>query len=248
MKKLIILLLAAFAMNSMAANKKIKTSQDSISYALGYIVGGQQLSTFMINKYGCDKELFLKAVTDAINGDSTIMNQSKASAVMQQADNNKRIAEEKTKNANYLTAKFKNDEYLDENLKKPGFVEIENSWDSTARGIQRKIVTVGDGEVPTASSAVKFNYSYRLTDGTLVSKSEIDEPTEGLVGNLLPGLQEAITHMPVGSKWEVVIPSELGFDKEEQYYDDGRVMVPANSILIFDVELLNTGTPEEFDE
>ena len=61
-------------------------------------------------------------------------------------------------------------------------------------------------------------------------------------------LQDALTSMPVGSKWEIVIPSELGFDKEEQYYDDGRVMIPANSILIFELELLNTGTPEDMND
>ena len=84
-------------------------------------------------------------------------------------------------------------------------------------------------------------------NGTLISQSKNGEPIEGLVRNLLPGLQDALVEMPVGSRWEIVIPSELAFDKDEQTFEDGHTMVPANSILIFDVELLNTGTPEDID-
>ena len=87
MKKIIILIAALFTLQmANAGGKKLKTSQDSISYAVGYIVGGQQLSSFIISKYGCNKEVFLKAVTDAINGDSTTMNQNKATKIMQKAD------------------------------------------------------------------------------------------------------------------------------------------------------------------
>jgi FKBP-type peptidyl-prolyl cis-trans isomerase len=249
MKKIIILIAALFTLQmANAGGKKLKTSQDSISYAVGYIVGGQQLSSFIISKYGCNKEVFLKAVTDAINGDSTTMNQNKATKIMQKADDKISEKEEDKKENAYKTAKAVNDRYLDDNLKRSGYKEIPNSWDSTARGVQYRVIKAGDGETPTASSAVKFNYSYRLTDGTLISKSSDGEPTEGQISNLLPGLQDALTSMPVGSKWEIVIPSELGFDKEEQYYDDGRVMIPANSILIFELELLNTGTPEDIDD
>lgn len=250
MKKLIIVLtsLMLSSVGNMAnAAKKIKTTQDSISYALGYVVGGQQLSNFLIEKYGCDKELFLKAVTDAINGDSSVMTQTKAAKVMERADYDKHVADEKKKDVAYKKQKSDNDKYLNNNLKRTGFEEIENSWNKNDKGIQRRIIKVGKGETPTTSSAVKFNYMYRLTDGTVISKSDADMPTEGIVGNLLPGLQDALTHMPVGSKWEVVIPSELGFDKEEQYYDNGKVMIPANSILIFEIELLNCGMPEDLD-
>ena len=232
---------------SAGQSKKLKTKQDSISYALGYIVGGQQLGSFMVNKYGCDKELFLKAVADALYGDSATMGQQSATRLMNEADKIKREEEDKEKNINYEKQKAINNKYLDENIKKSGFAEIENSWNKQDRGIQRRIITQGTGEIPTTSSVVKFNYSYKLTDGTLVSKSDGDYPAESVVSTLLPGLQDALTHMKVGSKWEVVIPSELGFDKEEQYKDNGKILVPANSILIFELELLNCGAPEGFE-
>ncbi len=246
MKKFFFLLVGLFSLSSAQATK-IKTSQDSISYALGYIVGGQQLSSYMIKKYNCNKEVFLKAIEDALNSDSTIMGQKKASNVIERADNQVKITEENQKEQVYLKAKISNDAYLKKNLQRSGFEEIPNSWDSTANGIQRKIITEGDGDVPTMSSAVKFNYKYSLTDGTLISKSDDDQPTIGMVGNLLPGLQDALTNMPVGSKWEIVMPSEMGFDKEPQYNEAGKEIVPANSILIFDLELLSTGTPEDLD-
>ncbi|MCQ2191622.1 MAG: FKBP-type peptidyl-prolyl cis-trans isomerase [Paludibacteraceae bacterium] len=247
MKKVLVFVLAfAYGLSSMAATK-IKTTQDSVSYALGYIVGGQQLSSLIINKYGCDKELFLKAMRDALYGDSTTMTQVEASKYMHNTEVKYQAREENKKDVAYRAAKGDNDHYMAILKTNPNFKEIPNSWDSTAMGVQRRIITNGKGEKPTVSSAVKFNYRYKLTNGTVVSESKPGEPIEGLVSNLLPGLQDALVEMPVGSKWEIVIPSELGFDKDEQRYEDGRVMVPANSILVFEVELINTGTPEDID-
>lgn len=247
MKKIIFALMAmAYCMNS-AASGKIKTSQDSISYALGYVIGGQQVSKALLEKYGCNKELFIKALTDALNGDSSTMTQVKANAIMRSADQKIEDSEDNKKNQAYFEAKIKNDQYMAGVKADSRFAEIPNSWDSTATGVYRRVITEGDGETPTASSAVKFNYKYKLTNGKVVSESKSGEPIEGLINTLLPGLQDALVQMPVGSKWEIVIPSELAFDKDEQYNSDGSVMVPANSILIFELELINTGTPEEID-
>lgn len=245
-KHLLVIMAIMFAVNSMAATK-IKTRQDSISYALGYIVGGQQLSKTMIERYGCSKETFLKAVQDALNNDSATMTQVKANAYMHQAEMRYLAKENSKKDAAYKEALGKNNEYLASIKRNSQYKELPNSWDSTSCGVLRKIIKQGAGERPTVSSAVKFNYSYKLTNGTIISQSKPGEPIEGLVSNLLPGLQDALVEMPVGSRWEIVIPSELAFDKDDQHFEDGRTMVPANSILIFDVELLNTGTPEDID-
>lgn len=248
MKKLALLLLLTLplGLNCQAATK-IKTTKDSLSYALGYIVGGQQLSNFLVGKYGCNKELFLKAVQDALYNDASTMTQEEANVYMHKAEARYQAQENSKKNTAYQIAKVQNDVYLSSKRADKQYKEIPNSWDSTQCGVFRKIIKNGSGEKPTVSSAVKFSYSYRLTNGKLVSQSKQGEAIEGLVGNLLPGLQDALVQMPVGSKWEIVIPSELAFDKDEQLSDDGNVMVPANSILIFDIELLNTGTPEEID-
>ncbi len=245
-KHLFAILSIMFALNGMAATK-IRTAQDSISYALGYVVGGQQLSKSMIERYGCSKETFLKAVQDALNNDSSTMTQLQANAYMHKAETKYLTKVNKKKDAAYNEAKGKNNEYLAAIKRDNQYKELPNSWDSTSCGVLRKILKAGSGEKPTVSSAVKFNYSYKLTNGTVISKSKAGEPIEGLVSNLLPGLQDALVEMPVGSRWEIVIPSELAFDKDEQNFEDGRTMIPANSILIFDIELLNTGTPEDID-
>ncbi|MBQ4034855.1 MAG: FKBP-type peptidyl-prolyl cis-trans isomerase [Paludibacteraceae bacterium] len=245
-KHILTLLTVMFWLNGMAATK-IRTSQDSISYALGYVVGGQQLSKSMIERYGCSKETFLKAVQDALNNDSTTMTQVMANDYMHKAEMKYLTKSNMKKDAAYREAKGRNNEYLSSIKRNSQYKELPNSWDSTACGVLRKILKQGSGEKPTISSAVKFNYSYKLVNGTLISQSKNGEPIEGLVRNLLPGLQDALVEMPVGSRWEIVIPSELAFDKDEQTFEDGHTMVPANSILIFDVELLNTGTPEDID-
>lgn len=247
MKKIVLLLITLCTCAGALGATKIKTTQDSLSYALGYIVGGQQLSNYLVGKYGCNKELFLKAVQDALYNESGTMTQAEATDYMHKAEERYQAQQNSKKDVAYKSAKLQNDVYLTGIRTNKQYKEIPNSWDSTQCGVFRKIIKAGTGEKPTVSSAVKFYYSYRLTNGKVVSQSKPGEAIEGLVGNLLPGLQDAFVQMPVGSKWEVVIPSELAFDREEQLNADGSVLVPANSILIFDVELLNTGVPEEID-
>lgn len=243
MKKIVFLFIALTTMQLSQAARKLKTNNDSVSYALGYKIGCQQLNNPVLKN--CDQQMLLQAIADALNKDASTMNLSTANGIMIRADKAVKAQEQKKKEIAYKESSFDNKQYLASKKIDVKYKELPNSWDSTATGVLRKVLKQGNGEVPTVSSVVKFNYSYKLRDGKLVSKSS--QPIEGLVSNLLPGLQDAFTNMPVGSKWEVVIPSELGFDKDTQYYEDGRIMVPANSILIFEIELINTGTPEAID-
>ena len=235
------LIMVAVSVCGQAATK-LKTQKDSVSYALGYIMGTED-GYYMIKKYDGDKKVFAEGLQDAFNGDVSVMSKPQAMQVVRRMEESGASKRASQKEKEYEKARTQNKAYLDAK-KREGYVELPNSWDSTKAGVERKVLKAGTGEVPTVSSAVKFNYAFRLTDGTLISKSG-NQPTEGVVSTLLPGLQDALTSMPVGSKWEVVIPSELGYDKEAQYYDDGRVMIPANSILVFEIELLNAGMPED---
>ena len=94
-------------------------------------------------------------------------------------------------------------------------------------------MTQGNGEIPTATSKVKVNYEGRLIDGTVFDSSyERKKPTSFACNQVIKGWTEALTHMPVGSKWEIYIPQELGYGAREA----GKI--PPFSTLIFTVELL----------
>ncbi len=103
----------------------------------------------------------------------------------------------------------------------------------TASGLQYKIITQGTGAVPTKEQKVKVHYEGRLIDGTVFDSSYMrGQPATFGVTQVIPGWIEALTMMPVGSKWEVYIPQQLAYGAREQR------TIPAFSCLVFTVELL----------
>ena len=118
------------------------------------------------------------------------------------------------------------EEFLKANAKKPGVKALDC-------GVQYKVLTKGEGEIPTATSKVKVNYEGRLVDGTIFDSSyERKSPTTFGCNQVIKGWTEALTHMPVGSKWEIYIPQELAYGAREA----GKIK--PLSALIFIVELL----------
>ena len=118
------------------------------------------------------------------------------------------------------------EEFLAANAKK-------DSVKVTPSGLQYKVLTAGTGEVPTATQKVKVNYEGRLIDGTVFDSSyKRNQPATFACNQVIKGWTEALTMMPVGSKWELYIPQELAYADRES----GKI--PPFSMLIFTVELL----------
>ena len=106
---------------------------------------------------------------------------------------------------------------------------------TTKTGLQYKVVTAAEGKKPTAEDTVKVHYRGTLLDGTEFDSSYArGEPVTFPVNAVIPGWTEALQLMPVGSKWQVFIPSELGYGPGGA----GEKIGP-NAALIFDVELLS---------
>jgi FKBP-type peptidyl-prolyl cis-trans isomerase len=100
--------------------------------------------------------------------------------------------------------------------------------------LQYKILTAGTGATPTADSTVEVHYAGRLLDGTEFDSSvKRGVPAQFGVTQVIPGWTEALQLMPEGSKWELYIPAELA------YGPGGAGPIGPNSVLIFEVELLN---------
>jgi FKBP-type peptidyl-prolyl cis-trans isomerase len=116
--------------------------------------------------------------------------------------------------------------YLDENKKKAG-VKV------TPSGLQYEVVTEGKGNSPKATDTVKVHYKGTLIDGTEFDSSyKRNEPAEFPVNGVIKGWTEALQMMKPGAKWKLTIPAELA------YGEAGRPSIPANSVLVFEVELL----------
>ncbi len=103
---------------------------------------------------------------------------------------------------------------------------------TTASGLQYKVIEPGQGGAhPTASDVALVNYTGRLIDGTVFDASK--QPTPMPLSSVLPGFAEALKLMPKGSKYRFWLPAKLG------YGDRANGPIPANSMLVFDVELID---------
>jgi FKBP-type peptidyl-prolyl cis-trans isomerase len=120
----------------------------------------------------------------------------------------------------------KNEAFFKENASKEGVV-------TTASGLQYRVVKQGSGRKPTAESQVVVHYRGRLLDGTEFDSSySRNEPATFQVGQVIQGWIEGLQLMTAGSTYEFYIPSNLAYGEE------GNPVIPPNSALIFEVELL----------
>jgi len=101
-------------------------------------------------------------------------------------------------------------------------------------GLQYKVLTAGTGPKPAATDTVSCNYRGTFIDGKEFDSSKGTPISFGVTG-VIKGWTEALQLMPVGSKWQLFIPSDLA------YGDGGRPGIPPGSTLLFDVELVSIG-------
>lgn len=129
-----------------------------------------------------------------------------------------------------------NKKYLEENAAKEGVT-------STASGLQYEVVTSGDAEgpQPQADDVVVVHYEGRLLDGTVFDSSvQRGQPAELPVAGVIPGWVEVLQLMHVGDKWTVTVPAELAYGPRSP-----SPVIPPNSILVFDMELVGIKPSEE---
>lgn len=170
-----------------------------------------------------NKPLFIQGFLDGITkSNMTISMDSVQNVVKKQMDYYHNAKMEKKYGPNRIAG----EEFLKKNAK-------ADSVQTTASGLQYKIITKGTGEIPQTTDKVKVNYEGRLIDGTVFDSSyKRGEPIDFYANQVIKGWTEALTMMPVGSKWMLYIPQQLAYGSREQ----GKI--PPFSTLIFTVELL----------
>lgn len=170
-----------------------------------------------------NKERFVEGFRAAIAGNATLTADSAQTISTKQLDYYHAAKME----AKYGKNRIEGEEFLKENAKKDSVV-------TTKSGLQYKVLTAGTGATPTATQKVKVNYEGRLINGTVFDSSyQRKQPATFGCNQVIKGWTEALTMMPVGSKWELYIPQELAYGAREA----GKI--PPFSMLIFTVELLD---------
>ncbi len=166
---------------------------------------------------------FIQGFRDGIAGTNTTLSTDSAQVISQkQMTYYNKVNMERQYGAN----RTEGEAFLKANAKK-------DSVKTLPSGVQYKVLVKGNGEIPVATSRVKVNYEGRLIDGTVFDSSyKRNQPTTFGCNQVIKGWTEALTHMPVGSKWEIYIPQELAYGEREA----GKIK--PFSTLIFTVELL----------
>ncbi len=204
----------------------LKTPKDKASYAIGLNVG----KSLHKDSVDVDPAILLRGLKDALAGGKTLLtdDEAKAAMVAIQADVRKK-QEAKMAIAGDANKK-EGDAFLTENKTKEGVVTLPS-------GLQYKILKEGSGPKPAATDSVVCNYK-----GTLIDNTEFDssykrgQPATFPVGQVIKGWTEVLQLMPVGSKWQVFVPSELGYGPRGA--GPGGPIGP-NATLIFEIELLS---------
>ena len=168
--------------------------------------------------------LYYRGFTDALQKDTTLFTQKTANAFFKEKERKDKVAKEEKL---YGPNRDAGESFLAENAKKEGVV-------TTRSGLQYKVLVKGEGEIPQKTDRVQVNYEGRLVDGTVfdASKKHGDKPMEFRPDQVIAGWTEALTMMPVGSKWQLYIPYKLAYGNR----NSGEIK--PYSALIFDVELV----------
>ena len=201
---------------------RLNTQEQRQAYALGAQVGhylAEQNKKFQAHGIKLNKEYIMRGIVEAGNGHSLLTEKDAASLV--------KALHEMLESTQSNSAKVEGSEYLKENAQRQG-VKVTNS------GLQYEVIVEGDGAKPNANDRVKVHYHGILPDGT-VFDSSIDRRESITFGlnQVIKGWTEGLQLMSVGSRYRFVLPPDLA------YGDRASGKIPANSTLIFEVELLD---------
>ena len=206
----------------------LKTQKEKVSYAIGMEMG-KGVKTGGID---IDPALVTQGLKDALSGAKPQMSEDELKQVITGLQQEMRQKQQQVQEAAGAENKSKGEAFLAENGKKVGVISLPD-------GLQYKIVTPGTGKRPAESDTVLCNYKGTFIDGTeFDSSTRAGKPVPFEVKNVIPGFKEVLQLMPVGSKWQVYIPSNLAYGERGA----GNVIAP-NSTLIFDIELVDIQAP-----
>lgn len=205
---------------SRTTKEALDTAHNKVSYGIGRQMGTQLRGN---DFKGIDIELVMAGLADAYEGVEDLVGVEEMSKAYTeiQAQIQKEVAAEAQANLKL------GQDFLAQNKTKEGIQETES-------GLQYEVLVEGKGEIPEATSKVKTHYHGTFIDGRIFDSSvERGEPATFPVNGVIRGWTEALTMMPVGSKWKLYIPSDLAYGSQ-----GASGSIPPNTTLVFEVELL----------
>ncbi|MCX7879194.1 MAG: FKBP-type peptidyl-prolyl cis-trans isomerase [Ignavibacteria bacterium] len=232
LKVTLVCIFSAFQVN--AQDIKFKTGNDSLSYSTGYNIGMNVLNQIEFDSLLLNVNFLLDGFQDALLQKKAKISEAKMQEFLSELQKTIEERRQKQMEAREKELKKQGEEnlakaqkFLKENKTNPSVVE-------TSSGLQYKVIKMGTGKKPTLANKATVHYKGTLIDGTVFDESySRGQPLTFELDKVIPGFQEGLTLMPEGSKFILYIPPSLG------YGDRAVGQIPPNSLLIFEVELLN---------
>jgi FKBP-type peptidyl-prolyl cis-trans isomerase FklB len=197
--------------------KKLTGELERFSYALGMSVASNLIKSGVKT---INPEAFVKAINDTYVGEMPELMPDEANKILESFMAKANQEDSKDNLESGL-------EFLQKNRSNEGVTELPS-------GLQYQVIKEGEGDLPLLTDEVKCHYHGSLIDGTVFDSSvERGQPAVFPVNGVIQGWVEALQLMPVGSKWRLYVPPELGYGQQGA----GGAIGP-NSTLVFDVELL----------
>ena len=208
---------------AVGCSRKPKDHKAQVSYAIGAQFG----KSLRNQKLDLDPRALAQGLTDGYKSDTLLLTDGEIQSAMMKMQENRQQEMKQEAEGN----KVKADEFLTKNKSADGV-------QTTASGLQYKIIQPGTGPSPKPESIVSVNYKGTLIDGTEFDSSyKRGQPAEFPVRGVIPGWQEGLQLLKKGGKAIFYVPPELA------YGDRARQQIPSNAVLIFEVELLDVKAP-----
>ncbi|KOY52491.1 FKBP-type peptidyl-prolyl cis-trans isomerase [Polaribacter dokdonensis] len=210
--------------NQKADVKSLETEIDSASYALGMDMAIKIKSNFS----EADTDMFLQGYRNGMDSTNMLMKEEELGDFLrtffQKQQMEKAQNEAKVK---FAAVKAAGEKFLAENKTKEGVV-------TTDSGLQYMVLKEGKGDVIDPTNKVKLHYHGTTIDGQVFDSTvDRNEPYETVANIFIPGFNEGLAMMKVGSKYKFFIPQELAYGAQQR----GQLIKPF-SALIFEVEIL----------
>jgi FKBP-type peptidyl-prolyl cis-trans isomerase len=226
------LVVLTFSLRAAEEKPAFKDDKEKASYAIGMSIG----KNLQRSGLDVDVDVLAAALKDVQAGHEGKLTEQQAQEAIRsyQQESQKKLAE-KNKKAG--------DEFLAANKKKEGVkTYVVKMPDGSSAEMQYKVITQGTGALPKSNDVVTVNYRGTLTDGKEFDNSaKRGQPLKRPINSLVRGWTEALQMMPVGSKWELYLPSSLA------YGDMGNRMsnppIEPGCTLIFEMELVAAESP-----
>ena len=206
------------------AKPALADQKQKSSYAIGMNIG----SSFKKQTVEVDLDSLIKGLKDGIAGEKGLLTEKELTEVMEIFQKDMMAKQ----SAKADVAKKAGTDFLEANKKKDGVK-------TTSSGLQYKVIKEGTGPKPKETDTVKVNYRGTLPDGTEFDSSyKRNEPATFPLNGVIRAWTEGVQLMSVGSKYELYVPSELGYGAQ-----GAGGSIPPNSTLIFEVELISIEKP-----